>query len=237
MGKSSSIPEVIGLVSHLIPAQALSRIERGRKRQGLVPDFRLSLSNPAGGHDLRLAELKVMACSQSRYPASAGGNVRGTDRRAQGLEAEYRRKAREVDKDITDISPGPVERKLDEYGQIIGLAFGAWGEASYDVHQLIQTLAESRLSHIGMQRGRPGSENELGQIVAQIRRRLSVTSIKAQVECLLSRIHQVGENKQLSKKREWVLKEENRMAMERGAQWIRSIEGIQSLRKGHIKTA
>ena len=37
--------EVWGLFSHLIPSEALSRIESGRARQGLVPDFRLQLTN------------------------------------------------------------------------------------------------------------------------------------------------------------------------------------------------
>ena len=31
--------EVFGLFSHLIPQEGLRRIERGRKRQGMVPDF------------------------------------------------------------------------------------------------------------------------------------------------------------------------------------------------------
>ena len=31
--------EVLGEFSHLIPQKGLSRMERGRKRQGLVPDF------------------------------------------------------------------------------------------------------------------------------------------------------------------------------------------------------
>ena len=142
-----------------------------------------------------------------------------------------------MDSDISEESPGPVEEKLNEHGELIGLVFGAWGEASHDVHKLIQIMADSRLHHIGIQKGIPGCEDELGQIVAQIRRRLSVSAMKAQVECLLSRIHQVGENKQLNKRREWVLKEEAKMANEREAQWRRSFDGVQSLRKGHIKTA
>ena len=72
----------------------------------------------------------------------------------------------------------------------------------------------------------------------QIRRRLSVTAVKAQVGCLLSRIHQVGPgNKQLAKKRQWAIKEDERMKQERYSQWMRRIEGVTSLRKGMIKTA
>ena len=72
----------------------------------------------------------------------------------------------------------------------------------------------------------------------QIRRRLSVTAVKAQVGCLLSRIHQVGPgNKQLAKKRQWAIQEDERMKQERYSQWMRRIEGVTSLRKGMIKTA
>ena len=118
------------------------------------------------------------------------------------------------------------------------MCFGAWGEASTDVHNLVQTLAESRLKFQGLKAGRPRSKQELGIIVGQVRRRLSVAAVKSQVECLLSRIHQVGPgNAQLAKKREWAVLEDERMRRERGAQWLLKYEGLQTLRKGFIKTA
>ena len=39
----------------------------------------------------------------------------------------------------TLLAPG----RLEEFGDLLGLCFGAWGEASEGVHQLVQTLAES----------------------------------------------------------------------------------------------
>ena len=36
--------EVWGLCSYLIPAAALTRMERGRKRQAIVPDFRIKIT-------------------------------------------------------------------------------------------------------------------------------------------------------------------------------------------------
>ena len=60
--------EVFGLFSHLIPQEGLNRLERGRDRQGMVPDFMLKVTNPAGGQVDRLAELKVINCCLSRYP-------------------------------------------------------------------------------------------------------------------------------------------------------------------------
>ena len=232
--------EVWGLFSHLIPAAALTRMERGRKRQAIVPDFRIEMPLPTcGGTRPQLAELKIISCCETWYPA--GGRVRGTDKRAGGLQQEYRKKAKNVDKNvlgIVDGQKGPVERRLDEFGQVLGLCFGAWGDASEGVHQLVQTIAESRLKYQGLQLGRPGSDLELGVLVGQVRRRLSMAVIKAQVDCLLAKIHQVGPgNSQLARKREWAVQEDLRMSRERGAQWVRQVEGVYTLRKGFIKTA
>ncbi len=89
-----------------------------------------------------------------------------------------------------------------------------------------------------MQKGKPGSGAELGVLVSQIRIRLSLASIKVQVDCLLSKIHLVGPgNQQMAKRREWALREDERMSRERSAQWLRKIEGVHTLRKGFIKTA
>ena len=41
--------EVFNMFANLIPQKGLSRIERGRKRQGLVPDFMLRWRSPVGG--------------------------------------------------------------------------------------------------------------------------------------------------------------------------------------------
>ena len=128
----------------------------------------------------------------------------------------------------------------DEFGDIMGLCFGAWEEASQDVHTLVDILARARLKFQVLSEGRPdgGSDQELAMVVAQIRRLLSVVAIKAQVGCLLGRLHQVGPgNKQLAKKREWAVRQDEKMRRERHSQWIRKIEGVNTLRKGMIKIA
>ena len=165
---------------------ALTRMEKGRKRQALVPDFRLELPCPTGGTKTQLAELKIISCCKSWY--TPGSEVRGTDKRAQQLPTEYRRKAKAVDQEVIGVdraTRGPVERRLEEFGDLLGLCFGAWGEASEGVHQLVQCLAEKRIEFLGLQRGRPGSDEELGMCVGQIRRRLSMVAIKGHVDCLL----------------------------------------------------
>ena len=106
MGKTASDcgVEVWGLFSHLIPAAGLTRMERGRKRQAIVPDFRLEMPTPAGGTSHQLAELNIISFCESWYPA--GGNVRGTDKRAVGLQQEYRMKAKKVDQEAFGLTEG-----------------------------------------------------------------------------------------------------------------------------------
>ena len=70
------------------------------------------MPSATGGSRFQLAELKVISCCESWYTPSAGGNVRATEKRANGLKAEYKRKARDVDKEIResrDIEKGPVD--------------------------------------------------------------------------------------------------------------------------------
>ena len=75
--------EVFGLFAHLIPQVGISRIERGRKRQGLVPDFQLGLRDERGEEKLVLAELKVISCCPTRY--SPTHQVRAVDRRTVNI--------------------------------------------------------------------------------------------------------------------------------------------------------
>ena len=62
---------------------------------------------------------------------------------------------------------GPLQRRLESFGDLKGLVVGAFGEGSEDLHNLIKTLAESRLKAQGLARGREGSEAELGVIVVR----------------------------------------------------------------------
>ena len=228
--------EVFGLFSHLIPQEGLSRLERGRTRQGMVPDFLLELPSQTGVKEKRLAELKVVNCCPSRY--SSGDKVKAVDRRANLLQSEYKRKAREADRLYVETPPGqigPVERKLNQYGDIVGLVVGAFGEASEDLHTLVQKLAESKVASMGLRRGREGCEEELGIVVGQIRRSLSTTFVRAQSQCLLSRLNCVGHGyTEAAKRRKWVAVEEEKMRRDRLAQWIGHVRGRNLIRRGQF---
>ena len=98
---------------------------------------------------------------------------------------------------------------------------GTFGEESEDLQNLVQIMAESRVAAMGLARGRPGTDTELGVLVGQVRRRLSVVSVTAQAECLLARLSPVGEGVvQADKRRQWVARQEENMRRERAAQYM-----------------
>ena len=212
-------------------------MERGRERQGLVPDFMLEIPNPTGVVAKRLAELKVLNCCPSRY--SLGERGKAVDKRARLLQGEYRRKARNADRvygghpDKTQA--GPVERKLLHYGDLFGLVVGAFGEASEDMHTLIQHLAVSRTRVLGLRQGRENCEEMVGVVVGQIRRALSTTFARAQAQCLISRMNCVGDGFAMaSKRRQWAAREEEIMRRERQSQWIGRIRAQNLIRRGQF---
>ena len=235
----SSLPatcEVFGLFSHLIPQEGLSRIERGRKRQAMVPDFQLEVPCPTGGKVSKLAELKVINCCPTRY--SPGEGDKAVDKRAKLLQGEYRKKARDADRKFGGTAEGtigPVETKLLQYGELQGLVVGAFGEGSEDLHSLVQIIAESKVNSMGLARGREGTEAEMGKVVGQVRRMLSTASVRAQAQCLLTRMSSVGEGVgQIAKRRQWAAAQEERMRKEREAQWIGRVRGRNIVRRGQF---
>ena len=113
---------------------------------------------------------------------------------------------------------------------------GAFGEGSQDLHSLVQILAESKVASMGLARGRCGTESELGVVVGQVRRMISTVSVRAQVQCLLSRVNLIGGEgvDRASKRRQWVAIEEERMRCERIAQWIGRVRGQNIVRRGEF---
>ena len=130
---------------------------------------------------------------------------------------------------------GPLQRKLESFGELKGLVFGAFGEASEDVHDLVNTLSQSRLRGQGLVLGREGSGEKLGIITGQVRHALSTVCVRAQARCLLSRFGVLGEGQvQASRRRQWARREEDRMRDERRALWVAQVRGMGVVRRGQF---
>ena len=128
---------------------------------------------------------------------------------------------------------GRVKRKLVDFGEVRGLVFGAFGEASEGVHELVHHLANSRLKAEGLQQGRESGKGELGVLVGQVRRMLSTTAVRAQAECLLSRLRHVGGGAGAADaRRQGAVREEVNWARERQAQAVGRRQGRKVVKRG-----
>ena len=109
------------------------------------------------------------------------------------------------------------------------------GEGSEDLHHLIQRLAESKVGAMGLRSGRQGTDEELGVVVGQLRRSLSTTCVRAQAQCLISRLQCIGKGfAQAAKRRKWAALEDQKMRQERQAQWVGKDRGRNLVRKGQF---
>ena len=233
--------EVFNLFSRYIPQQGLSRLERDRDRQGLVPDLKITLT--VGGQTSPvLHEVKCISSSETRYKPTM--IERGVDRRANQLHNEYVGKARKADQQFGGTlqgEVGQVERKLLTFPKVEGLVFGNWGEGSQAVHSLVEALAVSRskvaIPQIRSRRGAVLTEEGIkGIAVGYLRRKLSITAIKAQCLSLLGRLEGLGSGAAAAVGRRARVAEQERLwANERQAQHLANRIGANIHRKGFGK--
>ena len=186
-------------------------MERGRRRQALVPDFKV---RGDGGEGDVLCELKFINACKTRYPRDPRprNEVRAVERRAEGLTDAYAKTAREVDWRYCGtprpqpappgaVRPprevGPVERRLNSYGRVRGWVFGAFGETSEEVHTLVQKLAEARVAKADTMPGQSlifkSKAAQMAGEVGFLRRRLSFAAVQGQSRLLLDRLQLLGD--------------------------------------------
>ena len=161
------------------------------------------------------------------FPRGVEG--RGTDRRNDTVPAVYRRKLSIIDRKFHGTEPGrtgPLVRRLESYGKLECLVVGPWGEGSKDLHSLIRVLGESRVAYEARAQGKPASDKELGSVIGQIRRVLSVTFVRAQSACLLARLGYLGEGARSAADRRMLAKRmEEARRLERQANHSAHIRG------------
>jgi hypothetical protein len=199
--------EVFGLFAPLLPQRARDELASSsqRKRQGLVPDFMATLPE---GFEV-LLELKVIGLASTWY--SRGDAARGcaVAARARAIQSEYIGKARTLDRRFSSqdnaatTAAGPVERKLAGYGRVRGLTFGAFGEASKDVHELVGILAKAHASRHWITMGCRNPEEAVALTARTLFRSWGLMAVRAQACLKLSGLAHVGTgNKAASGRRE-----------------------------------
>ena len=222
-------------------------------RQVMVPDFRLELPNTTatglatpgvflapGQKETRLAELKFY-CGKTHY--RLGKRQRpfrmAVDLRVEEVRKEYREKAERADRLLGEEEEGRgrVRRRLDQYGQLVGLVAGIFNEHSSDTLMLLDVMASSRVDKLARATGltSPQQAVEEGRVRGELRVALSLSSLRASMACILDRCHQIGDTAGLcAKRREAVVLVEEEMRKQREAQHLARVRGGHLLRRGHI---
>ena len=133
-----------------------------------------------------------------------------------------------------------MQAKLQSFPPLRRWVFGAWGEASEDVHILVHDLATSRAKHQRQLEGRwrwsrRSEEGEIAILTGQVRRVLSTVGVRSQARCLLDRLQGLGPGATAAvKRRQWALQEEMRLGRERRAHLLSFGQGHHALRGGQF---
>ena len=103
--------------------------------------------------------------------------------RACLVPKEYERKAITADKKYNGIQDrkviGPVRRILNTFPQTTGLVFGAYGEVSEAVEQLVRDCSSKQASREWRGLGHRNKEEAAASLIACMRRRIGILGVKA----------------------------------------------------------
>ena len=101
----------------------------------------------SGQVERRIADVKTLSLGAPSYYKPGAGGRRAVDIRDSEVPGHYRRTAVKMDQSLGHLDEnGPVSRRLAEYGQVLPLCFGGYGEGSEEVHNLINTLYQNNQS-------------------------------------------------------------------------------------------
>ena len=108
---------------------------------------------------------------------------------------------------------GPLLRRLRSF-PMQKLVAGPWGDLSQDFHALLGIFAKSRAEANARSKGREGGAGagELGKVMGEVRRAMSVQVVRSQALCLLERLSHLGPGARAAGERRKVVQriEENR---------------------------
>ena len=256
--------EVRNLFAGELHQPGLSRAERDRQLQTIVPDARITLPAVAGARgdgeedaeqarvgapgmaglpgqsSAVLHECKIISCSQTRYRPT--WVKRAMDVRTDKLPKEYLEKARAGDRrqGVPEGVMGGLEARLISLGELRGIVAGNFGEVNGHMHDLIAALATSRVRKAGVGRGRRGvmrsEEAERAVAITGLRRKFGVMAVRCQASSLLGRLETLGPGGAAAVGRRWQAAEvERQWRREEQAHALATRQGYDAMRRGFVK--
>ena len=76
--------------------------------------------------------------------------------------------------------------------ELLRLVAGPWGDLSQDFHLLLKTFADKRVEALARGRGVEMGAGELGKVMGEVRRAMSVQVVRSNALCLLERLAFLG---------------------------------------------
>ena len=105
---------------------------------------------------------------------------------------DYRSHARALDRAHSPAGQQPIMDRLQSFGRTRGLIYGAYGEASHDVHALISIAADARARELWRSHGASSFAAMRSFLVSQSRRRVGMAVVQAMARHRLDRLPFVG---------------------------------------------
>ena len=99
---------------------------------------------------------------------------------------------RELDARFSPPGQQPILQRLESFGRTRGLVFGAYGEASADVHDLLRLAARAQAELLWRESGARSVDEMYAVLVSRARRRVGLSTVQAMARHRLARAWYVG---------------------------------------------
>ena len=124
--------------------------------------------------------------------ARQGTQCGAVERRAAAVQGDYEGHARRIDARHSPAGQTPVAQRLRELGDIRGLVFGQYAEASADVHGLLSAAADGMAERWWRLYGARTQAEARSVFIARLRRQLGVFVAREMARHRLRRVPYVG---------------------------------------------
>jgi hypothetical protein len=157
-------------------------------RQGAVPDMMW-----VDGEHKKLGDVKTVGLCSTWYPQRRLRGARGqcVRERANAVHKTIVRQAKQLDEKYCGIASGavgPVQRKLLSFGPVVGIVFGAFGEVSEGVRELVKLAARRAAEIHYTDMGAKTIKSAASALRTCFRRELAIANIRAHAHLKLRRL-------------------------------------------------
>jgi hypothetical protein len=195
------------IFAHLI--NNTSSEEISRHIQGIIPDIVINATSIQGSiptifdNVITITDIKTLAPGTAYNTISNIITNQAVNHRADQVHKDYVTQARLIDRRINltaETMTGPVERELSNYGcqgKVVGLVFGAFGECSSSVHDLINLISRQRAIQLTDELTTPLDET-FSRIRFMVKKKLSLFVAREWARVSIERLSLVANHKYLA---------------------------------------